>query len=126
MQLGILQQTHRSFQANLIATKDRKSVNAYKRLEASILRGQDLPAADGGPADFQDVARMLYALSLVDPVTAELESPGLAAAAVCLMPSIISAAQEPASVSSQKAGIGSHGSESSSMALQLGLLGGQS
>ena len=56
--------------------QDRKSVNAYKRLEASILRGQDLPAADGGPADFQDVARMLYALSLVDPVTAELESPG--------------------------------------------------
>ncbi len=53
-----------------------QSINAYKRLEASILRGQDLTAADGGPADFQDLARMLYALSLVDPVTAELESPG--------------------------------------------------
>ena len=54
-----------------------QSINAYKRLEASILRGHDLPPGDGGPADFTDVMRMLYALSVVDPVAAELESPGM-------------------------------------------------
>lgn len=40
---------------------DRKTRNAYKRLEASFLRGQPLSSGDGGAADLQDVLRLILA-----------------------------------------------------------------
>ncbi|KAG7672077.1 hypothetical protein NADE_000257 [Nannochloris sp. 'desiccata'] len=44
---------------------DRKSKNAYRRLEASFIKGQPLSPGDGGAADFQDVLRMILSLHAV-------------------------------------------------------------
>lgn len=66
-----------------------QSINAYKRLEATILHGEDLPAGDGGPCDFADVARLLYALAVVDTVTAEMESPGEHALVCTVLTSVV-------------------------------------
>jgi hypothetical protein len=44
---------------------DRKSKNAYRRLEASFLKKQPLSPGDGGAADFQDVLRMILSLHAV-------------------------------------------------------------
>lgn len=44
---------------------DRKSKNAYRRLEASFIKGQPLSPGDGGAADLQDVLRMVLSLHAV-------------------------------------------------------------
>ncbi len=44
---------------------DRKSKNAYRRLEASFIKKQPLSPGDGGAADFQDVLRMILSLHAV-------------------------------------------------------------
>ena len=46
------------------ADADRKTRNAYKRLEASFLRGQSLPESDGGSGDLQDLLRLVFALEI--------------------------------------------------------------
>ena len=65
---------------------DRKIKNAYRRLDASILLGEDLAPGDGGPADLQDILRMVLALAGSD------EAPGrLASAAAALLPDLLAA-----------------------------------
>jgi len=44
---------------------DRKSKNAFRRLEASFIKGQPLSPGDGGAADLQDVLRMVLSLHAV-------------------------------------------------------------
>ena len=70
---------------------DRKARNAYRRLEASFVKRQPLPPGDGGPADLQDVLRMVLALaSATDQGTIDdLTVSTLAAAAGELLPEVL-------------------------------------
>lgn len=63
------------------ADADRKTRNAYKRLEASFLRGQSLPESDGGAGDLQDLLRLVFALELASANNSMYNSGGLADAA---------------------------------------------
>ena len=70
--------------------------NAHRRLEASLLEGADLPLTDGGPAELQDVMRVLLALAGCDARDASMFVP-LLTAALDLLPDIREAAlREPA------------------------------
>ncbi|KAL4419486.1 hypothetical protein ABPG77_008288 [Micractinium sp. CCAP 211/92] len=74
---------------------DRKTKNAHRRLQASIVQGQHLPAGDGGPAEMQDLLRIFVSLAACDARDAALFQP-LMAAAVALLPDIrAAAAAEP-------------------------------
>ncbi|KAL4431185.1 hypothetical protein ABPG75_006441 [Micractinium tetrahymenae] len=74
---------------------DRKTKNAHRRLQASIVQGQHLPPGDGGPAEMQDLMRIFVSLAACDARDAALFQP-LVAAAVNLLPDIrAAAAAEP-------------------------------
>jgi hypothetical protein len=86
-----------------LGRQDRKARNAAARLEASVLRGADLPEADGGAADLQDVLRLLLALDAGGGGGGELDTAGAAAArgaleraAAALLPGLLEAAARPA------------------------------
>jgi streptomycin 6-kinase len=65
--------------------------NAHRRLVASLLEGKHLSPADGGPAELQDLVRVLLALAACDRRDAALFRP-LVAAAMALLPDIMAAA----------------------------------
>lgn len=72
---------------------DRKARNAYRRLDASFVKGQPLPPGDGGPADLQDVLRMVLALASASQGESrnDIRTLELAAAAGELLPEVIAA-----------------------------------
>lgn len=71
---------------------DRKAKNAYRRLEASFIQGIDLPPGDGGPADFQDVLRLILALAHTnEPAGNGNVTSRLASAASMMLPEVIAA-----------------------------------
>lgn len=76
---------------------DRKTRNAYRRLEASILDETDLPPGDGGAADLQDVLRMVLALSgaVREGAGKDGASRRLISASAALIPEIIQAMDVP-------------------------------
>jgi hypothetical protein len=75
---------------------DRKTRNAYRRLQASVLRGEDLPPGDGGPADFQDVLRLVLALDGAAKGGGVHEDDAeLAGAAAALLPDVLLAMETP-------------------------------
>jgi hypothetical protein len=81
---------------------DRKSKNAYKRLEASFIKKQPLSPGDGGAADFQDVLRMVLALHTVSTTTAAQQHGNnkeiqrhLGIAATNLLPEVLAAMALP-------------------------------
>ena len=81
---------------------DRKSKNAYRRLEASFIKGQPLSPGDGGAADFQDVLRMILALHTVTTTTAAQQhgnnqeiQKDLALAAGNVLPEVLAAMELP-------------------------------
>lgn len=79
------------------ATLSLQTKNAHRRLQASIVQGQHLPAGDGGPAEMQDLLRIFVSLAVCDARDAALFQP-LMAAAVALLPDIrAAAAAEPTS-----------------------------
>lgn len=79
------------------AASERKARNAYKRLEASFLAWQPLAPGDGGPADLQDVMRMVLALEAVpaEEVAGDVWVEALATAAADILPDVRAAAEAP-------------------------------
>ncbi|PRW58463.1 tRNA-guanine transglycosylase [Chlorella sorokiniana] len=75
---------------------DRKTRNAFKRLQASIVEGRHLPPAEGGPAELQDVMRLILSLAQCSQREVELFKP-LLHAACALLPDIAAAAAAPPS-----------------------------
>jgi hypothetical protein len=76
--------------------RDRKARNAHRRLQASVLRGEDLGPGDGGAADLQDVLRMLLALDAAAAgICTDGDHAGLAAAAAALLPEVLAAMEAP-------------------------------
>lgn len=79
------------------AEADRKTRNAYRRLEASIVKEQPLGPGDGGPADLQDVLRLVLALDASSaPSAPYAPDRELAAAAGGVLPDVIKAMEAPA------------------------------
>lgn len=68
--------------------------NAFKRLQASIVDGRHLPPAEGGPAELQDVMRLILSLAQCSRREVELFRP-LLLAACALLPDIAAAAAAP-------------------------------
>lgn len=89
--------------------------NAFKRLQASIVDGRHLPPAEGGPAELQDVMRLILSLAQCSRREVELFRP-LLLAACALLPDIAAAAAAPptpealaAAAEAQGASVGGQG-----------------